>query len=111
MSAKGQKQTCAAHKVTSCFGPKADVVAMRVSALLDHRTDNGAQVSSVKLNVVPGPLLRAAHTRPPCASIMDRQIDSPIPIPLGLVVRNGLNSLSAISGSMPLPRSCTATTT
>src|SRR5262249_5309981 len=94
-----------------CFGPKADVVAMRVSALLDHRTGNGAQVSSVKLNVVPGPLLRAAHTRPPCASIMDRQIDSPMPIPFGLVVRKGLNSVPVFSGWFPLPGPCTATTT
>ena len=64
------------------------------SALLDHLAGNGGQASSVKLNV--------AHTRPPCASIMDRQIDSRMPMPLGFVVRNGLNSLSGISGSMPL---------
>jgi hypothetical protein len=53
------------------FGPIAGIVAIRVSALLDHLAGNGGEASSVKLKVVPGPLLRDAHTRPPCASIMD----------------------------------------
>src|SRR5271166_2607656 len=43
--------------------------------------------------------------------MMDRQIDSPMPMPLGLVVKKALNSRSTCSGSMPTPQSCTATST
>ena len=47
---------------------------------------------SVNENVAPGPALDDAHIRPPCASMMERQIDNPMPIPFGLVVKNALNN-------------------
>jgi hypothetical protein len=47
---------------------------------------------SVNANVAPGPALDDAHIRPPCASMIERQIDNPIPIPLGLVVKKALNN-------------------
>jgi hypothetical protein len=33
-----------------------------------------------------GPALEEAHTRPPCAWMIDRQIESPMPKPSGFVV-------------------------
>jgi len=47
---------------------------------------------TVNANVAPGPALGDAQIRPPCASMMERQIDNPIPIPLGLVVKKALNN-------------------
>ena len=35
---------------------------------------------------VPGAAVSEAHIRPPCASTIERQIDSPMPMPPGLVV-------------------------
>ncbi len=40
----------------------------------------------VNCTVAPGPAVREAHIRPPCASTIDRQIESPMPMPPGLVV-------------------------
>jgi hypothetical protein len=40
----------------------------------------------LKRNTVPWGAFSSAHKRPPWESMMDRQIDSPIPTPLGFVV-------------------------
>jgi hypothetical protein len=40
----------------------------------------------VNWKLAPRGTVAAAHTRPPWASMIERQIDSPIPIPPGLVV-------------------------
>src|SRR4029077_2690832 len=37
-------------------------------------------------NVAPGPSFGSPHKRPPCFSMMDRLIESPMPIPSLLVV-------------------------
>src|SRR5436190_1362166 len=47
----------------------------------------------------------SAHKRPPWDSTIDRLIDNPIPIPSGLVVKNGSKMCSARSGSSPAPES------
>ena len=39
--------------------------------------------------------------------MMDRQIDRPIPVPYGFVVKNGWKMRSAFSGSIPGPESST----
>ena len=49
--------------------------------------------------------------RPPWASMMDRLMDSPIPIPVGLVVKNASNIRSIFWGFRPVPESRTATRT
>jgi NAD(P)-dependent dehydrogenase (short-subunit alcohol dehydrogenase family) len=36
--------------------------------------------------------------------MIERQIDSPVPTPVGLVVKNGLNSRSAFSAEIPTPQ-------
>src|ERR1700722_6484133 len=43
--------------------------------------------------------------------MIDRQIESPIPMPLDLVVKKGLNSRSAFSAENPTPQSVTLTRT
>jgi hypothetical protein len=40
----------------------------------------------VNLNTAPRGSFASAHNRPPWASMMDLQIDKPIPTPLALVV-------------------------
>jgi hypothetical protein len=42
-----------------------------------------------KLTIAPHDLPDSAHMRPPCTSIMDRLIFSPIPIPPFFVVKKG----------------------
>ena len=41
---------------------------------------------SVNLKIVPSGTLAAAHNRPPCASMIERQIDTPMSKRPGLVV-------------------------
>jgi hypothetical protein len=41
---------------------------------------------SVNENTLPAGSFGDIHSRPPCASMMERQIDNPIPKPLDLVV-------------------------
>jgi len=48
-------------------------------------------------------LIRVAQSRPPCASTIERLIDSPMPMPPGLVVKKASNSRSRWFGSMPTP--------
>ena len=40
----------------------------------------------VNLNTAPRGIFTSAHSRPPWALMIDRQIDSPIPTPLDFVV-------------------------
>ena len=51
------------------------------------------------------------HSRPSCASMMDRQIASPIPIPSDLVVKSGANIRSRSCALIPEPVSATDTVT
>src|SRR5665213_3225893 len=57
--------------------------------------------------VAPRGELSVAHKRPPCDSMIDRLMDSPIPVPLSLVVKNALKICSACSGGNPTPVSVT----
>ena len=43
---------------------------------------------SVKENVAPPSTFASAHSRPPCDSMIERLIDSPMPVPCGFVVKN-----------------------
>src|SRR5271169_3647264 len=79
-------------------------------------------VSGVGLTVQPVPdlkigiwILKTAphlapdetHVRPPWASMIDRQIDSPIPMPWLFVVKSGSKIRSTSFGSTPVPESST----
>ena len=57
------------------------------------------------------PHCRRPTDRPPWASTIERQIDSPIPRPLDLVVKKALNSRFAFSAEIPTPQSVTLTQT
>jgi hypothetical protein len=61
--------------------------------------------------VVPWGTFAVAHSRPPWASTIERQIESPIPMPLDLVVKKGSNSRSAFSEGIPTPQSVTLRST
>jgi len=64
-----------------------------------------------KLNstVVPRPSRLATSMVPPCSCMMVCEIDSPSPVPRGLVEKNGLNSLASTPRDMPTPVSLTRT--
>jgi hypothetical protein len=49
---------------------------------------------NAKWKVAPRCTFGVAHSRPPCASTMERLIDSPMPMPPGLVLKKALNSRS-----------------
>lgn len=54
-----------------------------------------------KLKIEPEGVACVAHSRPPCAGTIERQIASPMPMPLGLVVKNGSIHVSEIRHSDP----------
>jgi hypothetical protein len=56
-------------------------------------------------------MFAVAHSRPPWASKIERQIDSPMPMPLDLVVKKALKSRSAFSAEIPTPQSVTLAST
>src|SRR5690606_31058799 len=56
---------------------------------------------SVKTNLAPCASASSAHRRPPCDSMIERQIASPIPIPSRFVVKNGSKTFSGCS--IPTP--------
>ena len=55
----------------------------RIHDLTSH---DAACQGRVNRNVAPCGTFPSAQMRPPCASMIERQIDSSIPMPLGLVV-------------------------
>src|ERR1700693_4047789 len=61
--------------------------------------------------MAPWGTFAVANSRPPWASMIERQIESPIPMPLDLVVKKALKSRSAFSAEMPTPQSVTLTST
>src|SRR5260370_4883402 len=62
---------------------------------------------TVKQNLAPRGWLSAAHKRPWCASMMERLIRSPMPVPCVLVVKKAVKILSACCGGSPTPLSLT----
>src|ERR1700686_2953155 len=65
----------------------------------------------VNCNVAPWGTFAVAHSLPPWASMIERQTESPIPMPLDLVVKKALNSRSVFSAGIPTPQSVTLTST
>jgi len=63
-----------------------------------------AQGSSLWM-VRPRPSLRVAQIRPPCASMIERLIDNPIPRPSGLEVTKRSNMCFSCSSFTPIPES------
>src|SRR5215469_1292813 len=66
---------------------------------------------SVKLSTAPYRAAASAHSRPPCASMMEVLIESPMPMPSGLVVKKVSKMRAAFSAARPVPESSTATRT
>src|SRR5262249_53757559 len=80
------------------------------SVCLTH-TLPSAPVGRVKRKVAPCSSFGMAHSWPPCASTMARLIRNPMPMPPGLVEKNGSNIFSTSSARSPMPVSCTLTST
>jgi hypothetical protein len=80
------------------FCGRRALVSMRIIAGEPEGTPNhvpvagtcriSAAVGKVKWNVAPRPLFAVAHKRPPCDSTMERVMANPMPLPIGLVVKN-----------------------
>ena len=49
--------------------------------------------------MAPGPALAEAQIRPPWASMMERQIERPMPMPFALVVKKELNNWRTLAMS------------
>src|SRR5262249_62159221 len=88
--------------------PGGAASADRLTVLSD---DEAHATGSENWTIAPCGSLGAAQSRPPCASMIERLIDSPMPMPPGLVVKNALNAWSRSLARMPTPVSCTATLT
>src|SRR5260221_2203378 len=71
----------------------------------------GAAVGTMNWKTAPRGDCGDAQRRPPWASTIDRQIDSPMPMPLGFVVKKGSKRRSMVSGASPGPESSTAIST
>src|SRR5207245_7582049 len=65
----------------------------------------------LKRKIAPRGEFFIAHSFPPWASMIEREIASPMPIPSDFVMYNGSNMCSALSASSPLPVPFTSTTT
>ena len=76
-----------------------------------HPAAASSAIGNVKRNAAPPPLLFSAQSRPPCASTIVREIGRPMPIPFGLVVKNGSKTCASLSAGMPWPVSLTAIST
>ena len=84
--------------------------------LLERVTQSGllprdAAAGNRQCSVVPRSGLFSAHSRPPCAATMVREIESPKPSPCSFVVTNGSNSRSISLAGIPVPPSRIATCT
>src|SRR5712664_447171 len=64
-------------------------------------------IGRLKRNVAPRPGPLAAHSLPPCDSMIDRLMLNPMPVPCGLVVKNASKIAIALSGGSPTPVSLT----
>src|SRR5260370_10396592 len=72
-------------------------------------TQPGGTFDTVNRKIAPHGTPGDPQSCPPCAVMIDRQIDSPMPMPWGLVVKNGSKMRSAVAGSSPGPVSATPT--
>lgn len=63
----------------------------------------------MKWKQAPVSLAVSNHNSPPCASISERETARPMPIPRGLVVKNGSKMRLAVAGSRPGPLSLIVT--
>src|SRR5262245_58253654 len=70
-----------------------------------------AAVGIVSRKSVPYGVAGVAQSFPPWASMMLRQIDSPMPMPVDLVVNKGSKMRSQMASSIPVPESLTLTNT
>jgi hypothetical protein len=92
MSAHGGETRHWVTKVaTAALDPEAVIGQIEIprAQRIPDQDSKGLPASTagkVNLNTAPRGSFASAHSRPSWASMIDRQIDSPIPVPLDLVV-------------------------
>ena len=78
-------------------------IYLLASALENYLLDSLAPIGSVIENVAPRSGLFAADMLPPWRSMMERQIERPMPSPSGLLVTKGSKIDSSLSAAIPVP--------
>jgi hypothetical protein len=73
-------------RTVSCTAVKQGEIADRFDFLGQHFSYIFSSTGSLKQKTVPRGSFGAAQSWPPCASTSERQIERPIPKPVGLVV-------------------------
>src|SRR5580698_8146887 len=103
-----------AHGSNQALKPFADhavVIDDEYDWLLLLHSRGSSPLGSVNWKIAPPDPFDSAHKRPPCASMIDRLIESPMPVPVVRVVKNGSNNRAFTSSLKPAPESCTDTRT
>ena len=94
-------QVCRGQELLQCFAHAEIVVDDEHDVIVRAHRDALEEIGSVKLNTAPRGVLFVAQTRPWCASTIQREIASPMPMPVSLVVKNGSNTRSTSSSPLP----------
>ena len=84
----------------------ADLRNLRSAICREIAGSPGVRAQGKSENRAPG-VLGTTHNRPSWASMIERQIDSPIPMPPDFVVNSGLNTRSISCELIPVPVSAT----
>src|SRR5262249_8915267 len=79
----GNRALTTLQEHAQAFLPPRDEAAAYCCALVRWCRSSAESVNG---NVMPGPALGVAHTRPQCAWMIERTMDSPLPMPSVLVV-------------------------
>ncbi|MNN21822.1 hypothetical protein D3C81_1351570 [compost metagenome] len=94
----------ASSSTTSRRSPRPGRMVLGIAA---SSAATAACSGSSRSKVVPLSSTLLTSIRPPMLSMMRWHDTSPRPVPLGLVVKNGLNKRCNVASSMPMPSSLT----
>lgn len=76
----------ACHRMRTRAAPRCGRTDGLFSSSPQSRCSTSGAAGNVNSKLAPWGAFTVAHNRPPCASMMDREIDRPIPRPPGFVV-------------------------
>src|SRR4029450_11292862 len=95
----GQSITCLSLPVLEGHAQRRIVIDHEGQRPRPPRAPPSSPLGTVNSTTAPWGTLAVAHTRPPCASIIERLIASPSPSPSGLVVQKGTTIRSTHPGA------------
>src|SRR4029077_13600659 len=90
-----------AEQLLQCFTQPEIIVHHKDDVILRAHHASLGEIGSVKLKTAPRGLLCPAHSRPSCASTIQRQIARPMPRPSCFVVKKGSKTFSPFSSPLP----------